>query len=224
VNQALHTTAVGQPAGVAAGRDIAASLRTEFSAAVVAALVVACLVFSSSKMPLPALPWAAAFLFFAIQQDVRGMRIPNWLTLPSLAAAIGLGGVTGGLAGLGTALAGAGAALAILLLPFACRAMGAGDVKAAMVLGALWGVDAFVPTFWWMVLSGGVIAIALVAAQGGLLDLLRRWAKSAKYSLILRRIIYFQPGEQSAAAGGLPCAVAMGLGAVAQQIWGTPWA
>jgi prepilin peptidase CpaA len=175
-------------------------------------------------MPLPALAWAAAFLFFAIQQDVRGMRIPNWLTLPSLVAAIGLGGLTGGLAGLGIALAGAGAALAILFLPFAYRVMGAGDVKAAMVLGALWGVDVFISTFWWMVLSGGVIAIALVAAQGGLLDLLRRWAKSAKYSLILRRIIYFQPSEQSAAAGGLPFAVAMGLGAVAQQIWGTPWA
>ena len=224
MTQGIHTTAVGQSAGVAAGRDIAASMRTEISAAAVAALVVACLVLSSSHMSLPALPWAAAFLFLAIQQDVRGMRIPNWLTLPSLVVAIGLGGATGGLAGLGTALAGAGVALAILFVPFACRAMGAGDVKAAMVLGALWGIDAFLPTFWWMVLAGGVIAIALVAAQGGLLDLLRRWAKSAKYSLLLRRIIYFQPGEQSAAAGGLPFAVAMGLGAVAQQIWGTPWA
>lgn len=224
MNQAIHTTAVGQTADVAAGRDIAASLRTELSAAAVAALVVACFLFSSSRMPLPAISWAAAFLFLAIQQDVRGMRIPNWLTLPSLAFAIGLAGVTGGLAGLGTALAGAGAALALLFVPFACRVMGAGDVKAAMVLGALWGIDAFLPTFWWMVLSGGVLAIALVAAQGGLLDLLRRWAKSAKYSLILRRIIYFQPGEQTAAAGGLPFAVAMGLGAVAQQIWGTPWA
>jgi Flp pilus assembly protein protease CpaA len=112
----------------------------------------------------------------------------------------------------------------MLFLPFACRAMGAGDVKAAMVLGALWGFDAFLQTLWWMVISGGVIAIALVAAQGGLWDLLCRWARSAKYTVILRRIIYFQPSEQSAAAGGLPFAVAMGLGAVAQQMWGTPWA
>ncbi len=223
MNQGIHTTAVGQTAGVAAGRDIAASLRSEFSAAAVAALVVGSFMFSSSQMPLPAQTWAAAFLFLAIQQDVRGMRIPNWLTLPSLVVAIGLGGLTGGLAGLGTALAGAGVALAILFLPFAYRAMGAGDVKAAMVLGALWGIDAFIPTLWWMVLSGGVLAIALVAAQGGLLDLLCRWAKSAKYSLILRRVIYFQPGERTAAAGGLPFAVAMGLGAVAQQTWGTPW-
>ena len=90
MTQGIHTTAVGQSAGVAAGRDIAASMRTEISAAAVAALVVACLVLSSSHMPLPALPWAAAFLFLAIQQDVRGMRIPNWLTLPSLVVAIGL--------------------------------------------------------------------------------------------------------------------------------------
>lgn len=223
MHRELHTTVVGQAAGVAAGRDIAAILRTEFSAALVAALVVACVVFSSSKTPLPAISWAAAFLFFAIHQDVRAMRIPNWLTLPSLGIALALAGITGGLPGLGTALAGAGVALAILFVPFACNAMGAGDVKASMVLGALWGMDAFIPTFWWMVIAGGVVALVLLTLSGGLPDLLVRWAKSAKYSLLLRKIIYFQPGEQSAAAGGLPFAVAMGLGAVAQQTWGTPW-
>lgn len=224
MSQEAHTTAVRHTADVAAGRDIAAGLRTELSAALVAALVVAGFVFSSSQTPLPALPWAAAFLFFAIQQDVRSLRIPNWLTLPALALALALGGVTGGLAGFGTALAGAGLALAILFVPFACNALGAGDVKAGMVLGALWGVEAFLPAFWWMVVAGGVLALVLVAASGGLPDLLSRWARSAKYSLYLRKIVYFQPGEQTAAAGGLPFAVAMGLGGVAQQLWGTPWA
>ena len=223
MSQEVHTTAVGQTAGIAAGRDIAAGLRTELWAALVAALVVTSLLFSASTSPLPALPWAAAFLFFAIHQDVRALRIPNWLTLPSLVVAIALGGATAGLAGLGTALAGAGAALAILFVPFAIGAMGAGDVKASMVLGALWGIESFVPTLWWMVLAGGALALLLIAARGDLGDLLRRWAMSARYSVLLRRIIYFQPGEQSLAAGGLPFAVAMGLGAIAQQVWGTPW-
>ena len=219
----IHTTAVGQTAGVAAGRDIAAILRAELSAAIVAALVVISFVFSASQSPLPAVPWAAAFLFFAIQQDMRGMRIPNWLTLPSLAFALALGGVTGGLTGFGTALAGAGLALAVLFVPFACKTLGGGDVKAAMVLGALWGAGSFLPALWWMVIAGGVLAIALVAVNGGLLDLVSRWARSAKYSLLLRKIVYFKPAENTAAAGGLPFAIAMGLGATAQQIWGTAW-
>ena len=224
MNQAPQTTVVGESADIAAGRDIAASLRTEISAAVIAALVSACVVLASTQKPLPAVPWAAAFLFLAIQQDVRGMRIPNWLTLPALFWALVLGAATGGLAGIGIALAGAGTALALLFIPFAFNCIGAGDVKGAMVLGALWGADAFLPTLWWVVLAGGLLALALLVAQGGLPDLVLRWARSAKYSLLLRRIVYFPPAAQTTAAGGLPFAVAMGLGAVAQQTWGTPWA
>jgi prepilin peptidase CpaA len=216
--------AVDQSADVAAGRDILASIRAELPAGAVAALVAGLVLVSSSGTPLPAISWAAAFLFFAIHQDVRSMRIPNWLTLPSLALAIGLGGVSAGLAGIGTALGGAAAALGILFLPFAFRIMGGGDVKAAMVLGALWGTEALLPTLWWMVIAGGVLAIAMIVASGGLFDLLGRWARSAKYSFLLRRLVYFPPAERSVAAGGLPFAVAMGIGAAAHQIWGTPWA
>ena len=44
-----------------------------------------------------------------------------------------------GAVGLGYALAGAGVALGVLFVPFVLRWLGAGDVKAMMVLGALWG-------------------------------------------------------------------------------------
>ena len=207
----------------ATGHDRTETVWAEISAAAVAALVVTCFLLSPSGSPLAAPMGSAAFLFLAIHQDVRGMRIPNWLTFPSLLGALALGAWDGGLAGAGTALAGAGIALAVLFVPFAFRILGAGDVKAGMVLGALWGVDAFLPALWWMVLAGGLLALVLLTAQGALPDLLRRWASSAKHSLLLRRIVYFPPAERSAAAGGLPFAVAMGLGAAAFQIWGTPW-
>ena len=206
-----------------AAHDRAKTVWAELSAAAVAALVVTCFVLSPSGSPLPAPLWSAAFLFLAIHQDVRGMRIPNWLTLPSLLGALALGAWNGALAGAGAALAGAGIALAVLFVPFALRVLGAGDVKAGMVLGALWGADAFLPALWWMVLAGGLLALVLLTAQGALPDLLRRWARSARHSLLLRRIVYFPPTERSAAAGGLPFAVAMGLGAAAFQTWGTPW-
>jgi prepilin peptidase CpaA len=158
-----------------------------------------------------------------VHQDVRSLRIPNWLTFPSLLGAVALGAARGGCEGAGTALLGAGAALAVGFVPFALRWLGAGDVKAAMVLGALWGPPAFLAVFWWMLVVGGLLALAFVAAQGGLADLLARWLRSARATLVTRRLTYVRPAAGSAAARGLPFAVAMALGAAAFQIWGTPW-
>lgn len=189
-----------------------------------ALLAAATLVWTPGKeAPLPALGWAAAFLLVAVHQDVRSLRIPNWLTFPSLLGAIALGAVQGGLAGTGDALLGAATALAVGFVPFAMRWLGAGDVKAGMVLGALWGAPIFLGVFWWMLVVGGLLAVAFVAAQGGLVDLLVRWLRSAHATVLTRRLTYFRPAAGSAAAHGLPFAVAMALGAGAFQIWGTPW-
>ena len=219
---ALHSTAA---APSEAQRPAAADrLVREAGAVAVAALATACLVWSPGKeAPLPAVAWAAAFLFLAVQQDVRALRIPNWLTFPSLAAALALAALHGGLGAAAHALGGAAAALGVCFLPFALRWLGAGDVKAAMVLGALWGAGTFLAAFWWMLVVGGLLAVAFVAAQGGLRDLLGRWLRSAHVTLLSRRLTYFRPAAGSAAATGLPFAVAMALGASAYQIWGTPW-
>jgi len=119
--------------------------------------------------------------------------------------------------------AGAGTALAVTFVPFALRWLGGGDVKASLVLGALWGSGDFLCAFWWMVIIGGVLAVMLVAAQGGLPDLLRRWLNSARITLASRRLTYFGAPAHAVARAGLPFAVCMGLGAAAYQLWGTPW-
>ncbi|HEY5658571.1 MAG TPA: prepilin peptidase [Myxococcota bacterium] len=176
------------------------------------------------EAPLSHIVGTAAFVFLIVREDLRAMRIPNLLTLPGLVLALGLAAATGGLAGAERAALGACAALGIFFLPFALRWLGAGDVKAAMVLGALWGPIAFAGMAWWMIVIGGLLAVALIAMQpGGLPDLLRRWGRSAWYSLRMRRLVYLPPGEGSVAGSGLPFAVAMGLGCAAFQIWGGPW-
>src|SRR5579875_1320648 len=70
--------------------------------------------------------------------DIRQRRLPNWLTLPG-AAVVPVAGLAGG-HGL-AALAGAAALTAAYLLVHlaAPAAMGAGDVKLALGLGALTG-------------------------------------------------------------------------------------
>ena len=190
----------------------------------VAASVTAGFVWSAQKSPLPASAWAAAFLFLAIEHDVRSLRIPNWLTGGGLAVALVLAGATRGMAGLGHAGAGAAVALAALFVPFLLRWLGAGDVKAMMVLGALWGHERVLPTLFWMIVAGGVGAIAILIARGELADLGRRWGRSLWITLSSGHITYFGPKPGSAAGGGLPFAVAIGIGASIYQVWGFQWA
>lgn len=211
-----------------ATQDLARSgeqaLRNVLLALTVAGSVILCVVWSGLGRPLPALGWAAAFLFLMVEEDVRRMRIPNWLTLPALLLAIGHAGWFGGLAGVTAALAGAALGFALLLLPFAVRWIGAGDVKAVMVLGALWGAGAVLGLIWWMIVIGGALGVAILAARGGLLDAGRRWLHSAALLVSARKLVYFGPEPGSAATGGLPLGVAIGLGVAAYQLWGAPWA
>lgn len=167
---------------------------------------------------------AAMFLACIVFYDVRELRIPNRITFPALAAVlVGATALDGFGAGL-EALGGAAVALAIGLIPFVFRILGAGDVKAMMVIGALHGAGSLVAMAWWMVIAGGLLAVGLVVAQpGGLRDLAARWGRSAWYSVRSARIVYFEPQQGTAAASGLPFAVAIGLGASAFNVWGPVW-
>ena len=189
----------------------------------VAALVGVCLLVTAMEAPLPALGWAAAFLVLAVERDMRERRIPNWLTFPALAFAIAHATWSGGIDGALASLAGAGAALGILLIPYAMGWFGAGDVKAVMALGAFWGAGILLPVLGWAIALGGLLAIGWLVARGGLGDLASRWWRSLRASFVTRTPTYFAPTPGSVAAGGVPFAVAIGLGVAAYQLWGLPW-
>jgi leader peptidase (prepilin peptidase)/N-methyltransferase len=99
--------------------------------------------------------------------DLRQRRLPNWLTLPG-AGVILLGAAVGGRGW--PALAGAAAlALAYLLVHVvAPAAMGAGDVKLALGLGALTGC--FGAAVWFLAALGA----PLLTALWGVVAVLRR--------------------------------------------------
>lgn len=198
-------------------------LRSPIVSFAAAALVVVCLFGSIGGERPPTFAWVAAFLFMAVESDVRSLRIPNWLNLAGLAVAFAHAGVLSGWAGIGSAALGAGAALAVLFPAFAIRALGAGDVKALMVLGAALGAAALPALLWWSVLSGGAMGLCLIVARGGGLDIARRWGTSLRTLFFTRQWVYLPPAAGSAAATGLPFAFAIGLGTAAQQLWGAPW-
>jgi prepilin peptidase CpaA len=67
--------------------------------------------------------------------DLRHRRIPNPLVGVGLGLGIGAQFLVHGWSGLLLGLCGGGVVLAVLIAPFALRALGGGDVKMAMVVG-----------------------------------------------------------------------------------------
>jgi prepilin peptidase CpaA len=163
------------------------------------------------------------FLVAAVEEDVRDRRIPNRLTAPALAAALACAAWTAGLEGMLSALAGAALVLAVLVVPFALRLVGAGDVKAIAAVAAFHGAAATPALLWWITVAGGACALLALALRGGLAELLRRWWLSLQLTALERRLHYVPPAAGSTAAWGLPFAVAIALGVAANALWRTPW-
>lgn len=184
---------------------------------------------AQGERPLPAAGAVAIFLLLAVERDVRENRIPNWLTFPCFALVLAHAGVLQGLPGLWASVLGAGLGLGLLMAPYASGALGAGDVKAAMVLGGLWGAGVALSLIAWSLILGGVLGFTWLAVHGALGDVARRWYKTIATTLwasaTARRWIslHFPPAAGSPAAGGLPFAVALGLAVALHQLFGPPW-
>lgn len=109
---------------------------------------------------------AVVFACCAGWTDLRGRRIPNWLTVPALLIGVIANTVVAGWSGLKASLLGAALGLA-LLLPFVLlRSLGAGDWKLAGALGAFTGPGRLVDLLLASILVAGVMAVVLVIYKG----------------------------------------------------------
>ncbi len=111
-------------------------------------------------------PWIlGAVVLAGAATDWYHHKIPNWLTLPAMAAGLILNAVNGKLA---TALAGMLAALGLYFLFFALGFRGAGDGKMMGAVGAFvgWPAVAFVMVL--VALLGGAAAVVVALRYGAL--------------------------------------------------------
>jgi prepilin peptidase CpaA len=112
---------------------------------------------------------------------------------------------------------------ALLVGPYALGGMGAGDVKALMVLGAWLGPETTFGAVVWAVIAGGVFGVIVLALRGELISYMQRWGRTILGSLKLRQIYYEPPAAGSIASGGIPFAAAIAVGLAAQWYGGSPW-
>ncbi len=99
--------------------------------------------------------------------DLKTRRIPNGLTAAGMLAGLAGHACGGGLPGLLPSLEGIAAALPLLLL-YAARAFGAGDVKLLLAVGALMGPGFLLWTLLGAVFTAGLLALVSVLRRGRL--------------------------------------------------------
>jgi len=125
--------------------------------------------------PLPPLSEIAlaALVIVAAVYDIRFRRIPNWLVLAGFCLGLALNVFFLRLDGLILALLGAALAFAVYLPFFALRAMGAGDVKLMIAIGAFVGARNWLILFLITAILGGILAVCLLLIRGGLIRALK---------------------------------------------------
>jgi len=153
----------------------------------------------------------------AAYYDLRWRRIPNWLVISGLGAAIILQTASGGIPALLDALKGFGLGMALLFIPFLLRGMGAGDVKLLGVVGALQGWVFVVNTFLWMAVWGGIMALIALLASGKIQVVVLRLA--ASYYPPLQVKLAVMQSRVSTGKTTIPYGVAIGLGAICSLMW-----
>jgi len=195
------------------------------SSVVIAAAVGGLLVWAHLRTaaPLPAFWLGALFLVVVTQQDVWRRKIPNWATGTGMLAGLAFHIWQGGLEGLLLSFAGIVLPLVLLFAVYAARVVGAGDVKALMVLGGLWGVPAVLSISVWTVFAAGAMGIVLLVARSETGAWLGRWGRMIRSPFVGDGFHYIAPEPGAAANFALPMATAIALASVAHLTFGGPW-
>jgi Flp pilus assembly protein protease CpaA len=103
--------------------------------------------------------------------DLRAMRIPNWLTLPLLAAGIAYAAITGGWEGARAALGGAALAGGLFVFAYMMAGGGAGDAKLMLALGSWLDYRQSLVLVLAVAVCGFVWAMVVVARRSGVRDI-----------------------------------------------------
>src|SRR5437867_11123115 len=93
----------------------------------------------------------------AVVTDISSRRIPNWVSLPFLAAGIAVNAVRGGWPAIGQSAAGVGIAVAVVGVFCYLRGIGLGDLKLCAGVGAWVGPGQLVMALVGTGIAGGVL-------------------------------------------------------------------
>ena len=159
----------------------------------------------------------AVALVASTATDVLWRRIPDLVTLPAIAIALGLRASFGGLGGLETGLVsglvGLFATFAIFALLAWRKKMGWGDAKLMAAVGACLGYPLALAALVFVSLAGALQAVVTLIWHGAVWETLAQ--AGTKLAVRLRRL----PKEAVGASRRIPYGVAIALGTFWAMWW-----
>ena len=155
---------------------------------------------------------AAAIAMAGAIHDARSRRIPNQLTLTAIVAGFAVRAVVGRWLGLESAVWGALLAGGIFFLFFVVGGMGGGDVKLMAAVGAWAGVKQVTPVLLAAALSGGVLAVIYMIADGTISRTLRNSLVLVRHHLTFGLRPHPQINVQNSGTTRVPFGIAIAAG------------
>lgn len=119
-------------------------------------------------------------LILSLYTDLKHRRIYNFVTLPALVLGLMINSWNSGLSGLWFSCQGLLLGIALLFLPFILGGLGAGDVKLLGAVGAIKGPHFVFTAFLLTAISGGLIALVILAYNRKLVSTLFRLGRGLK--------------------------------------------
>lgn len=107
----------------------------------------------------------AALVMLALINDIKSCKIKNSITFPFIFIGLATNFFLDGLKGVTQSLLAAVFPVAALIILYALRMLGAGDIKLFSAIGAVMGLDFVLYTMAYSFISGGIIALALIAVR-----------------------------------------------------------
>lgn len=134
----------------------------------------------------------------AVLQDLGSYRIRNITSVIGLAAGLIINLILEGSEGLLLSIIAACIPFIFLIVLFALRMLGAGDIKLFCAIGAVMGIRFILLAMVFSFLSGGIIAIILIIIRGNYSERLRHLAEYIKTCFLTRSFQpYSDPGNKS---------------------------
>ncbi len=143
----------------------------------------------------------AVVLAIAAFTDIRSRRIPNWLTYPAMAAAMGYHMYLNGMNGFLFSAGGLGLGLIFFIFFYLSGGMGAGDVKLMGAVGGFTGSFGVFIAFLCTALIGGIYALAVITRRGYLKDYLKRYGLMFSSLISTHKLIYIPPRNKEEMPG-----------------------
>ena len=154
-----------------------------------------------------------AFIIGAAFFDIKERRIPNWIILFGLIAGLLLG-IFQGITQVMFSVIGFIAGVLVLMVPFACGWMGAGDVKFFAAVGVLLGYKTLPRVLFYSCIVAGIITlIAMALGQARQISFKNFWT-DCKFVFLSLRIGVLNSTTLDAGRYSVPWGVAIGAGTI----------